>query len=203
MFKCSLMGCCEKCEKSALNVIRDGEYVEVWCAFQETCGEYEKWRKNKKAIKENMEKTERELMESITFPDAMTEYYVKKNYKKMTDFEKRIVKEMLEEGGGMSFIDIGKSCVDMSMEGKVMLEIREAEKREKPPIGTAPNWIAIPQRIIDLAKAITRNAGDYRMNTDEIREWAQEIILHCDTMDKLKNGRKAAPGFRGGKIPKC
>lgn len=69
---------------------------------------------------------------------------------------------------------------------KVMQEIREQEEREKPPIGTVPSWIALPQRIIELSETIARFAESKQMNTDAVREWAKEIICHCNTMDELK-----------------
>ena len=155
MFKCSLMGCCEKCKKSALNAIKDKESINVWCSFQETCGEYEKWSKYTKDIKEIMELADRELLESITFPD-------------------------------------------MSMERKVMQEIRESGQRKKPPFGTVPNWLVLPKRIADLSGAIIRFAESDQMNTDAVREWAQEIICHCNTMDELKKVK--APVSNAGKI---
>lgn len=98
----------------------------------------------------------------------------------------------------MSYIDIGESCVDMSMERKVIQEIIESGEREKPPIGTAPSWIALPQRIVDLSGAIARFAESDRMNTEAVREWAKEIICHCNTMDELKSN----PALKDGKIKK-
>lgn len=159
MFKCSLMKCCEKCKKGSLTVVKDEESVCVWCAFQETCGEYEKWCKYTNIIKESMERADKELMESIMFPD-------------------------------------------MSMERKVIQEILEKDaKRQKPPLGTVPNWLVLPQRIADLSGAIIRSAESDQMNTDAVREWAQEIICHCNTMDELKKKRANVTGFKGGKIP--
>lgn len=56
----------------------------------------------------------------------------------------------------------------------------------KPPLGTAPSWIAIPRRISDLAGAISRSAESIDMKIDMVRTCAQEILCHCDTMDKLE-----------------
>lgn len=87
---------------------------------------------------------------------------------------------------------------DMSMERKVMQEIRESGQRKKPPFGTVPNWLVLPKRIADLSGAIIRFAESDQMNTDAVREWAQEIICHCNTMDELKKVK--APVSNAGKI---
>lgn len=94
------------------------------------------------------------------------------------------------------------SIDDMTMERKVMQEVLGGNaKRKKTPLGTVPNWLVLPQRIVDLSGAIIRSAESDQMNTDAVREWAQEIICHCNTMDELKEKRVNIPGFKGGKIP--
>lgn len=75
---------------------------------------------------------------------------------------------------------------NMSMENKVIREILESAKRRSMNPNVAPNWIMLPQRIADLSGAIARSAESDRMNTDVVREWAREIICHCNTLDELK-----------------
>lgn len=65
-------------------------------------------------------------------------------------------------------------------------------KQIKPPIGTIPFFIAIPTRIMDLADSILRysrheDIGRSKEVTAKIREWANEIICQCDTLDKLRD----------------
>lgn len=62
--------------------------------------------------------------------------------------------------------------------------------KNKPPIGTAPYFIVIPGRIMELSQAITRYTEGAKVGTDKevtkaIKEWANEIICHCETMDKM------------------
>lgn len=66
---------------------------------------------------------------------------------------------------------------------------------KKPPIGVTPAFVVIPQRIWDLAEHIklyaeegniANNAG----STAAVKEWAKEIICHCNTLDKLRKGEK-------------
>ena len=66
---------------------------------------------------------------------------------------------------------------------------------KKPPIGATPAFIVIPQRIGDLAEHIKlyTEEGDIANNAEStavVKEWAREIICHCDTMDKLRKGEK-------------
>lgn len=66
---------------------------------------------------------------------------------------------------------------------------------KKPPIGATPAFIAIPSRIKDLASSISRyvEEGDIANNagsTAAVKEWAREIICHCDTLDRLREGEK-------------
>ena len=44
---------------------------------------------------------------------------------------------------------------------------------EKPPLGVKPSWIAIPQRIKELAEAIIRYKND--TSGELLDEWAYEI----------------------------
>ena len=45
----------------------------------------------------------------------------------------------------------------------------------KPPLGAKPSWIAIPERIQDLAEAIVRCKND--TSGELLDEWAYEIAL--------------------------
>lgn len=62
----------------------------------------------------------------------------------------------------------------------------------KPPIGASPVWYILPNRIKDLADAISRYSEYDRIGNDKsvtavMRKWATEIICHCDTLDRLQD----------------
>lgn len=66
---------------------------------------------------------------------------------------------------------------------------------KKPPIGVSPSWYVIPNRIKELANAISRYSEHNRICHDKditnlIRELAEEIICHCDTVDKIQDIRE-------------
>lgn len=59
-----------------------------------------------------------------------------------------------------------------------------------PPLGVSPAWFFIPNRINDLSGAISRYSkhDDIMKNKevcDAMKKWAQEIICHCDTIQKI------------------
>lgn len=68
----------------------------------------------------------------------------------------------------------------------------------KPPFGTKSAIFALPDRIKNLADAISRYTNHENIWSDKkitqiIREWATEIICTCDTIDRLidlKAGKK-------------
>lgn len=73
-----------------------------------------------------------------------------------------------------------------------MCEKHKAKKYKEPPIGATPAFIVIPQRIGDLAEHIKLYAEEGNIannggSTVAVREWANEIICHCDTLDKLQD----------------
>ena len=55
---------------------------------------------------------------------------------------------------------------------------------ERPPLGVSPYYIAIPNRIKELSEAIIRNRND---TNGKIKEWAKEIVLLSDVMEKISN----------------
>jgi len=56
-------------------------------------------------------------------------------------------------------------------------------KTEKPPIGVKPYYIAIPQRIKELAEAIERyTTYDYKVSTET---WAYEILCLLRVMEVM------------------
>lgn len=55
----------------------------------------------------------------------------------------------------------------------------------KPPLGARPYYIAAENRIKELAQAISRYA-DTGM-TENITEWAQEIILQCALLEVMQD----------------
>ena len=59
----------------------------------------------------------------------------------------------------------------------------------KPPLGVSPAYIIIEARIKELGEAIGRYDG-LTQTTDQIRSWAKEIIIYCDTSDAIKNIQK-------------
>jgi len=58
----------------------------------------------------------------------------------------------------------------------------------QPPLGAKPYYVAIPDRITDLAEAIIRNAND---TSGKCKEWANEIILLSDVMEKISNRKES------------
>lgn len=67
----------------------------------------------------------------------------------------------------------------------------------KPPVGVSPAWITSRRRINSLAEAIARFSNDSfegAVNTKVIRDWASEIIGHCDI---LENGGNAGESRKG------
>ena len=65
-------------------------------------------------------------------------------------------------------------------------EMRKVEKpvfTDKPPLGCKPAYISSPERIVELSKAITRQAED-TCNEQLIRRWATEILYHCEILEK-------------------
>lgn len=63
---------------------------------------------------------------------------------------------------------------------------------QKPPIGVQPSRVAIPNRIKDLSDSISRYTEHEFICSDnnvseKIKEWATEIVCHCDTIQKLNN----------------
>lgn len=54
---------------------------------------------------------------------------------------------------------------------------------DKPPLGCKPAYISSPERIVELSKAITRQAED-TCNEQLIRRWATEILYHCEILEK-------------------
>ena len=55
---------------------------------------------------------------------------------------------------------------------------------ERPALGIKPYYVAIPNRITDLAKAIIRNANE---TSGKCKEWATEIVLLSDVLEKISN----------------
>jgi len=58
----------------------------------------------------------------------------------------------------------------------------------KPPLGVKPYYIAIPERIGDLAQAIDRCRND--TSGELLDEWSYEIALLSKVMAKMSNFRK-------------
>lgn len=54
---------------------------------------------------------------------------------------------------------------------------------DKPPLGCKPAYVSSPERIVELSKAITRQAEDI-CNEQLIRRWATEILYHCEILEK-------------------
>lgn len=59
----------------------------------------------------------------------------------------------------------------------------------KPPLGIEPAFISSDRRIEELAKAIERYSGLSSSmepgHTQLIRNWAKEILFHCDILDEI------------------
>ena len=56
---------------------------------------------------------------------------------------------------------------------------------ETTPIGVKPYYVATSERIYELSKAI--NNYSTTADTDKMRRWAEEIILQCDMVKKLRS----------------
>ena len=59
--------------------------------------------------------------------------------------------------------------------------LRNQEEPEKPPMGVKPFFIAIPERIRELAEAISRNP-----ESEKVGQWALEIDLHASTLSSMR-----------------
>lgn len=75
------------------------------------------------------------------------------------------------------------------------------QERNKIPIGVSPSWIALPNRINELAQAISRYSEHDKIMCDPevadiITLWAKEIIGHCETIQKLKGKQIEFDGGR-------
>ena len=53
---------------------------------------------------------------------------------------------------------------------------------DKPPLGAKPYFIALPNRIKELAEAILRNAND---TSGVCKQWAEEIIELSAALENL------------------
>lgn len=63
------------------------------------------------------------------------------------------------------------------------------ERLHKPPLGAMPAWISATRRIIELAKAINRNAADYSDGNELlIKKWAEEIRVQCEILSRFPPG---------------
>ena len=60
---------------------------------------------------------------------------------------------------------------------------------KKPPLGAPPAYITIETRIKELGEAIGRY-DSLTQTTDQIRSWAKEVLIYCDTSDAIKNIQK-------------
>ena len=63
---------------------------------------------------------------------------------------------------------------------------------KKPPIGVKPLWFVTPNRIKELSDAISRYTEHENICTDndvteKIKEWAMEIMCHCNTIQILND----------------
>lgn len=54
----------------------------------------------------------------------------------------------------------------------------------KPPIGCTPAFISSSCRIEELAEAIIRNVRSEKMNAENVKTWAKEIIHHCEILEE-------------------
>ena len=68
---------------------------------------------------------------------------------------------------------------------EIAAESREEDPQEKtegkPPLGVKPYFIAIPERIRELAEAICRNP-----ETEKVGQWALEIGMHASTLSSMQ-----------------
>ena len=59
--------------------------------------------------------------------------------------------------------------------------------KNKPELGCKPYYVASGERIYELAAAITRYAENIDTEYERIKEWAEEIKMHCDIANKFDN----------------
>lgn len=57
---------------------------------------------------------------------------------------------------------------------------------EKPPLGVRPAWIAAWQRIGELAEGIIRQYESSDGKTELCEKWAEEIIMQCEIIEKMR-----------------
>ena len=59
---------------------------------------------------------------------------------------------------------------------------------KKPPLGVAPYWVPIEERIKELAEGIIRyNNENSIIYEDTIEAYAKEIYYYCEFLKKIKN----------------
>ncbi len=63
------------------------------------------------------------------------------------------------------------------------IKTEKTTNTEKPPIGVKPYYIASCERINDLAEAIQRYSATSKYKV--IKLWAEEVICHCDLLEKM------------------
>ena len=63
------------------------------------------------------------------------------------------------------------------------------ENLTKPPLGVAPACVRCPERIKDLADAISRQTdprfGTMALDPILVKGWAKEIVMQCDIWMEL------------------
>lgn len=63
--------------------------------------------------------------------------------------------------------------------------INKTEHTVKLPVGATPYYLAIENRIEELANAILRYNSSNR-DTESIKKWAKEITFYCELAEKIK-----------------
>ena len=56
---------------------------------------------------------------------------------------------------------------------------------KKPPIGTKPAWLVAWSRIGELVSAIERQYESQNGNPGLVKEWAEEIKMQCEIIEKF------------------
>ena len=68
---------------------------------------------------------------------------------------------------------------------------------EKPPLGVRPAWIAAWQRIGELAEGIIRQYESSDRKAELCEKWAEEIIMQCEIIEKIRGDINNGPGDDG------